>query len=381
MRICYVLLSPTFGMHQYTADLANHMALSGHEVHLVTTIHYPRDRYLPNVVVHTPVATHNTGFSAEGLFLHNIGKLLPEFWSLRPDLVHITGPHLWNVLLIPWFRRFGIPVIHTIHDLDPHSGTAYGRLLYGWNWLVIHLADQILVHGMRYRERLLARKVPQERITCTPLLHLFLDYTWLQKGEELSAQVEYEPWALFFGRLEHYKGVDHLITAAALLDNSQGDAPRLVLAGPGPLESQWAGALPPRVEVRDRLVKDDEALDLFRRCGLVVLPYLDATQSALVAAAYYFRKPVIVTWAGALPEYVDEGRTGWLVEPAHPASLSRYLAAALADPARLAQMGAAGRAWYDQQRANEQRILQYMYQRMVEEKQHEYGNLRTAYTE
>ena len=26
MRICYVLLSPTFGMHQYTADLANRLA-------------------------------------------------------------------------------------------------------------------------------------------------------------------------------------------------------------------------------------------------------------------------------------------------------------------------------------------------------------------
>lgn len=28
MRICYVLLSPTFGLHQYTADLTNRMALA-----------------------------------------------------------------------------------------------------------------------------------------------------------------------------------------------------------------------------------------------------------------------------------------------------------------------------------------------------------------
>ena len=50
MRICYVLLSPTFGMHQYTADLANRMILNGldaqspaaHEVFLVTTDNYPR---------------------------------------------------------------------------------------------------------------------------------------------------------------------------------------------------------------------------------------------------------------------------------------------------------------------------------------------------
>ena len=46
-RICYVLLSPTLGMHQYTADLANRMVRADHDVSLVTTSHYPRDRYLP----------------------------------------------------------------------------------------------------------------------------------------------------------------------------------------------------------------------------------------------------------------------------------------------------------------------------------------------
>lgn len=47
MRIVYVLLSPTFGMHQYTADLANRMAEQGHAVVLVTTTTFARDRYSP----------------------------------------------------------------------------------------------------------------------------------------------------------------------------------------------------------------------------------------------------------------------------------------------------------------------------------------------
>jgi len=66
-RICYVLLSPTLGMHQYTADLANRMVRAGHQVSLVTTRHYPRDRYLPDVRVRTPVDTQDTGFSADAL--------------------------------------------------------------------------------------------------------------------------------------------------------------------------------------------------------------------------------------------------------------------------------------------------------------------------
>jgi hypothetical protein len=39
MRFCYILLSPTSGMHQYTDDLANHITQAGHQVSLVTSRH------------------------------------------------------------------------------------------------------------------------------------------------------------------------------------------------------------------------------------------------------------------------------------------------------------------------------------------------------
>jgi glycosyltransferase involved in cell wall biosynthesis len=113
--------------------------------------------------------------------------------------------------------------------------------------------------------------------------------------------------------------------------------------------------------VRSRLIGDDEALDLFRRCGLLVLPYRDATQSALVAHAYFFRKPVIVTRTGALPECVVKGQTGWLVPPEDPQALAAALSEALGAPARLARMGEAGRTWYECQRQAEWSTLQEMY--------------------
>jgi glycosyltransferase involved in cell wall biosynthesis len=138
-----------------------------------------------------------------------------------------------------------------------------------------------------------------------------------------------------------------------------------VIAGQGDASGLWEGSLPKRLELRNRLIEDEEAVDLFMRCSLLVLPYLDATQSALVAAAYYFRKPVIVTRAGALPEYVQEGRTGYVVEPGDPGALARRLGELLGDPARVMQMGAAGRAWYETQRAQEERALSEMYASLV----------------
>jgi starch synthase len=121
------------------------------------------------------------------------------------------------------------------------------------------------------------------------------------------------------------------------------------------------GAIPANVDVRNRLVGDDETIDLFRWCGLVVLPYIEASQSALVATAYFFHKPVIVTDVGALPEYVVEGETGWVIPPRDPQALAGALHGALTDRARLVRMGQAGREWYERQRQAEEVVLGEMY--------------------
>ncbi len=83
---------------------------------------------------------------------------------------------------------------------------------------------------------------------------------------------------------------------------------------------------------------------------MVVLPYTGATQSALIAAAYAFSKPVLVSDSGALPEYVTPGETGWVVPAGNVQALAGSLYSALADPDRLAHMGQQGRRWYVEQR-------------------------------
>jgi starch synthase len=358
------LLSPTFGMHQYTADLANRMVKFGYDVDLVTTTQYPGHRYLPAITVHTPTDTRSSGFSTDILQPAVIRRTAQTIQEIQPDVVHITGPHPWNIPLLQTMRKARTPVVHTVHDLDPHEGKLYGLLVHVWNRAVLHLADHILVHGVRYRSRLLDMGIPAGRLTCTPLLHLFLGHTWLGEVEHLAQAVRYDPCVLFFGRLEHYKGVDHLLTAWAMMNGDNGHNVRLILAGPGDLKHLWPGPLPPRVEVHNHLIEDAQALELFRRCGLLVLPYMGATQSALIPAAYFFRKSVIAAPSGALDEYVEDGETGWVVDPEHPPSLARCLSATLSDRERLVRMGTAGRAWYDERRDTEEQELHQMYEKI-----------------
>jgi glycosyltransferase involved in cell wall biosynthesis len=259
----------------------------------------------------------------------------------------------------------------------------HGGLIRLWNRLIIGSGAAILVHGRRYRDELIARGLPPERVTYTPLLHGFWGYEAARKLEAGSCKLENNnptiehqkdprgtlpesvqcPLVLFFGRVEAYKGVDVLLAAWESLKGDLPDA-RLVIAGPA-AAGVTLPALPWGVERRDRRINDSEGFDLFRSARLLVLPYRDATQSALVAAAYTFGLPVIVTGTGALPEYVVEGETGWVVRPGDAPALAGALRAALADRARLSSMGDRGRAWVAAHRREEQACLWQMYEDLI----------------
>jgi glycosyltransferase involved in cell wall biosynthesis len=360
-------------MHQYTADLASQIAQSDVaarcgedvELHLVTTSCYPRDRYAPGITVHTPVKTRNTGLSTEVFDLHARRAVERTILAIEPDVVHFTGPHLWNVALARAMTASGVPVVHTLHALDTRQGTLYGLLLGLWNYRVICAVDHILVHSQANRDRLLDMGMDPGALTCTPLLHLFMGGDQNGNPPITPETVAYEPWALFFGRLDGDKGLGCLLTALDMMNSTSPNKVRAVIAGPGDLTCLWAGPLPKGVDLRNRIIPDAEAIDLFRRCGLVVLPYVEGTQSALVAAAYHFCKPVVVTRTGALPEYVEDGCTGRIVEANHPPTLARCLQEMLSDSDRLASMGAAGKEWYEHQKKAETQTMLGMYRDVV----------------
>jgi glycosyltransferase involved in cell wall biosynthesis len=316
--------------------------------------------------VNTPIETQNTGLSFDGLWLGRLSAIKEVLTDLKPDVVHLTGPHLWNVLILRWLKGRGIPSIHTLHDLDPHFGTGYGSFLRIWNNLVIRSADMLLVHGEIYRSRIAQMNVPADRILVIPLLHLFLGFSSQKTAVEAASATSFENGILFFGRIEKYKGVEILLESYQLLlqnPDLEQRIPPLRLAGSSSYPQQFAGDFPSSIDWRDHFIEDTEAIELFGTCSLVVLPYIDGTQSAVIPSAYYFRKPVIATRVGALPEYVVEGETGLIVEPGDPEALAQAISSIIYDESALKRMGTAGREWYDKQRELELNALRNMYRK------------------
>src|SRR5690606_20252897 len=113
---------------------------------------------------------------------------------------------------------------------------------------------------------------------------------------------------LFFGRIHRYKGLDYLIQAEPLITQKVPDA-RIVIAGTGEDFGRYEEAIAGRdaFEVHNYRIPYEEGARPFQQASVVALPYVEASQSGVIPPASGFRRPVVVTDVGSLPEVVDDG--------------------------------------------------------------------------
>jgi glycosyltransferase involved in cell wall biosynthesis len=91
-------------------------------------------------------------------------------------------------------------------------------------------------------------------------------------------------------------------------------------------------------------VTDERLAELYSRCDLFVAPSLYESFGLIYLEAMNYAKPVIGCRAGGIPEVVEHATTGLLVEPEAPTALAEAIEQMLGSPARLRDMGLAGRA-------------------------------------
>ncbi|MEE9450265.1 MAG: glycosyltransferase [Ignavibacteriaceae bacterium] len=132
---------------------------------------------------------------------------------------------------------------------------------------------------------------------------------------------------LFFGYVRKYKGLDILIEAFPKILNGIPET-RLLIVGEfydkpdSYLDQIKKLEIEDKVKVVNEFVPNEEVAKYYEVSDIVILPYRSATQSGILNVAYGFNKPVIVTDVGGLAEFVDEGKTGFIVKPDSPDAIT-----------------------------------------------------------
>lgn len=155
---------------------------------------------------------------------------------------------------------------------------------------------------------------------------------------------------LFVGRIEPLKGVVTLLEAASQAKQQIPDI-RFVFAGGFSEKLPRAEfyrlvrqhGLEPYVEDKGA-VSRDVLYELYQQSALVVLPSHYETFGVAAVEAMCFAKPVVATRAGALPEVIEDGITGVLVDDGDAGGLSNAIVLLLKDPELVKAMGSAARA-------------------------------------
>jgi len=126
---------------------------------------------------------------------------------------------------------------------------------------------------------------------------------------------------LFFGFIRAYKGLDILLEAFI---NATADYTLVIAGEPYEDFSKYQPAVDELKKqgknVIDivRYIDDHEVATLFSAADVAALPYKSATQSGIASIAMHFEIPMIVTNVGGLPEEVENGKTGMVVDKVEP---------------------------------------------------------------
>ena len=253
--------------------------------------------------------------------------------NLNPDMVIVQW---WHPYFAPCYFMLckclkNIKILFVCHNVFPHERFPLDRLLAK---MVLRKGDSYIVQSKMDAEDLhTIVDRPIYKQTVHPTYNVF-KLENISK-EEARKRLDIKPEKkilLFFGFVREYKGLKYLIQAMP-------EVVRLVEGIELLIAGDFAGAeekqrylnlilecgIQEHVKIYDGYIPDKEVENFFAACNLVVLPYISATQSGIVQIAFGFEKPVVVTDVGGLPDVVENGKTGYVVETENSARLAEAI--------------------------------------------------------
>lgn len=265
----------------------------------------------------------------------------PVLRELQPDVVN-SHHHITTEAAI----RAGCKVVHTIHGVA-HKETRYFRG-----------KDKVATFLQGY----LQCKVISESDMVTAVAQYGLDSyaKWIKSPtalvgvpvEDMFAEVPpltESKGVLFAGGIGRRKNLRAAVEAMSAVLKRHPDAVLYVCGGIG--DGQYMAELEDLIERQDMkqavrflgVVDRNRLAELLGQSVALVLPSYQETLPGVICQAMIAGRVPVVSPVGGVPELVQDGATGYLVEPDDAKSLAARLTELMDDPDKARRMGTAAR--------------------------------------
>lgn len=283
-----------------------------------------------------------SGFTEPGspaAYVRAFWKAWRFFRRERVEVIHVNGSNFWRPAELLAAKLAGIPIIAHYHLINHDPAPAM-------RWCRAAIAVS------RYTAE---QSGPPE--LAKPVIYNPINLARFDSGHSLRSELgltESDIVITFLGQIRDIKGVADFITMARAIDAPNA---RFLIAGkcrdpqkiPGSYSptdiEQLAGG-----DTRIRYIghrKDVE--NVYHTTDVVVMPSRWQEPLGLInLEAGACRKPVVATRVGGIPEVVEDGVNGFLVEPGDVDGLADRVGRLIANPALRATMGQTGRDLVEQ---------------------------------
>jgi glycosyltransferase involved in cell wall biosynthesis len=290
--------------------LAEHLSRRGHDVHVITHL----DEGLAGESDENGFHVHRLPRPAIRLagafvfWMNTFGTIR----RIRPDIVHSQSLGVAVSALISK-RVLKIPYVVWGQGSDVHlpdwSTNRFSRT-------VIKNADAAIALTEDMRQAMRARY--EREIAIVPN---GIELGDRRTGLSMQKTGGFERRIICVGRLYPVKGIQYLIQAMARIHGEMPGA-RLTLVGDGTERGELED-LVDRLGVRECVtftgrVPHEEVRGYLDRADVFVLPSLSEGLPLTILEAMASGLPIVATKVGGVPDIVDEGMNGYLVEPRNP---------------------------------------------------------------
>lgn len=309
----------------FTLEMARGLAQNGCEVHALLSSKISNKKDWENEKTFKSITFIETGTRKTAVqatidfFLIKRHTLTRKFQNQTFDYIISTFYHPWSTTIFKCFKATKKIVI--CHDPIHHSGVGLLE-----RWLTTHYikaANDIIVLTQSFIPIVEKRfGYSKEHIHYMPhgRMSIYKQSTITPLTDCKNINF------LFFGRIEEYKGLFILAEAYKKLTQSYSNI-SLTVAGSGDFSKYHAIFEElPQVKIINRYIADTEIDDYFSVPNtILVLPYLDASQSGVIPIALEYGVPIIASDTGGLKEQMDNGNLGLFSTPGDADSLMKQM--------------------------------------------------------
>jgi len=306
-----------------TYFMAEHLALRGHEVHVITSLDegLPYESCEKDFYIHRIPQIKIRFFGVPFFY----GAIIRTLRKIDPDLIHTQSLGFGMLALISK-KMLKIPYAVWAQGDDVYHPDGFIKLI---SKTVIKNADSVL--ALTGDMKRVMQNIYDRDIAVMPNGINLADYI---DEPSIKDRATMGKGILFVGRLESVKGVQYLIRAMKKVHNMIPDA-RLIIVGDGK-EREMLESLSIQLGIQEYVqfigkVPHEKVQTFMQQADVFVLPSLSEGLPNVIIEAMACGLPIVVSRVGGIPEIITNDTNGYLVEAKDTESIANFIILLLQD--------------------------------------------------